>query len=128
MNLLKRIAPWFSIVGAMFFSMAISLVFFGLFLYIDGLMSIVYLGIAGFFIFMSIPVVIIAAQELFPGRVNTVSSLVMGLSWGIGGILVTPLGALAEHVGITTALSLLTCCCAVSLFFILLLPETKRAL
>lgn len=110
----------------MFASMASALLFLYLFLYFDGILSMVCLGVAGFSMFMSIPVVIITAQELFPGRVNTVSSVVMGFSWGIGGVLVTPLGALAELVGIQTALSLLTGCCALSLIFILFTPETKR--
>ncbi len=109
-----------------FASIALALPFFALFLLCDGILAIVCLGVAGFAIFSSIPVVIIMAQELFPGRVNTASSLVMGLSWGIAGILVTPLGALAERIGISHALSLLIGLGVIACVLVFFLPETKR--
>ncbi len=109
-----------------FGSMALSLPFFSIFLLSDSVFAIAALGFAGFAIFSSIPVVIITAQELFPGRVNTVSSLVMGLSWGIGGLLVTPLGALAEHIGIGQALFTLVGVGVIAAVLVLFLPETKK--
>ncbi len=109
-----------------FLSIALALPFFSLFLLLDGALAVVCLGFAGFAIFSSIPVVIIMAQELFPGRVNTASSLVMGLSWGTAGILVTPLGALAERIGISSALSLLIGLGAVACILVFFLPETKK--
>ena len=109
-----------------FASIAIALPFFTLFLLLDGFWAIFFLGGAGFAIFSSIPVVIIMAQELVPTRINMASSLVMGLSWGVAGILVTPLGAIAERIGISQALfgliSLGLLACAMTFF----LPETKR--
>jgi FSR family fosmidomycin resistance protein-like MFS transporter len=109
-----------------FSSIALALPFFGLFLLLDGVLAVACLGLAGFAIFSSIPVVIIMAQELFPGRVNTASSLVMGLSWGVAGIMVTPLGALAERIGISSALSLLIAIGAIACVLVFFLPETKR--
>ncbi len=109
-----------------FASIALSLPFFGLFLALDGLPSLVSLGVAGFAVFSSIPVVIIMAQELYPGRVNVVSSLVMGLSWGVAGVLVTPLGALAERIGLGQALTMLIFLGAISCILTLFLPETKK--
>ena len=76
--------------------------------------------------YSSIPVTIIMAQELFPQRVNTVSSLIMGLSWGIGGLLVTPLGAIAERIGLVNALHILIGLGVIALLSTLLLPETKN--
>lgn len=108
-----------------FFSIAFALPFFGLFLLLDGILAIACLGVAGFSIFSSIPVVIVMAQELFPGRVNTASSLVMGLSWGIAGLLVTPLGALAERIGISHALTLLIGLGVIACVLVFFLPETK---
>ena len=108
-----------------FASLAVALPFLGLFLALDELVSIICLSVAGFAIFSSIPVVIIMAQELFPSRVNVASSLVMGMSWGVGGLLVTPLGALAEVVGITNALTALISIGAIGAGLVLFLPETK---
>ena len=109
-----------------FASLALSLPFFSIFLLADSVFAIAALAFAGFAIFSSIPVVIITAQELFPGRVNTASSLVMGLSWGIGGLLVTPLGALAEVIGIGNALFTLVGVGIVAAILVLFLPETKQ--
>ena len=88
-------------------STSLSLPFLWLFLHTVGLISFIFLGCAGFFLFSSIPVSIIMAQELFPKRISTVSSLMMGMAWGIGGLLVPPLGAVADQLGIGQALELL---------------------
>jgi len=109
-----------------FFSIAIAVLFFSLFLFLHGFLSVLALGVAGFAIFSSIPVVIIMAQELMPSRITMASSLVMGLSWGVAGLLVTPLGALAEHVGIKHALTALIGFGAVACLLTLFLPETSR--
>lgn len=109
-----------------FLSMALALPFFWLFLRFSGILAIICLGCAGFAVFSSIPVVIIAAQELFPGRINTASSLVMGLSWGVGGLLVTPLGALAEHFGLTLALRGLIFVGVLACILVFFIPETKK--
>jgi MFS transporter, FSR family, fosmidomycin resistance protein len=109
-----------------FVSFAASLPFLWLFLHSSQIVSFVFLAIAGAIMFSSIPVTIIMAQELYPQRVNTVSSLVMGLSWGIGGLLVTPLGAIAERIGLENALHILIGLGVVALLSTLLLPETKN--
>ena len=109
-----------------FASLALALPFLALFLFLDGSISIIFLGFAGFALFSSIPVIIIMAQELFPGRVNTASSLVMGLSWGVSGVLVTPLGAVAELIGIGNALTFLLFLGVLGCLLVFLLPETKR--
>lgn len=107
-------------------SVAAALPFLYLFLKLSGPAALVCLGIGGFFILASIPVVILIAQELLPGRINTASSLVMGLSWGIGGLLVTPLGAVADRLGLNTALTLLIATGGIACLLALFLPETKR--
>ena len=110
-----------------FSSITIAIPFFAAFLLLDGFLSIAMLGVAGFAIFSSIPVVIIMAQELMPTRINFVSSLVMGLSWGVAGILVTPLGAIAERVGISQALFGLISLGVLASILTFFLPETKGA-
>ncbi len=98
------------------------------FLHFNGIIAFLALAAGGMILYSSISVTIVMAQELFPSRVNTVSSLVMGMAWGIGGLLVTPLGALAEKIGIVHALDLLLGFGVFAIFSSLLLPGTRRTL
>ncbi len=114
-----RLGRKFTIAG----TIMTSIPFLWLFLYQDGIIALVCLAIAGFFLFSSIRVVIITAQELFPNRASTASSLMMGVSWGVGGLLVTPLGALGETYGLQTALSILVILGISSALAALFLPK-----
>jgi FSR family fosmidomycin resistance protein-like MFS transporter len=96
-----------------------------LFLSTNGYFALGFLALAGLFSFSSIPVNIIMAQELFPSRSSTVSSLIIGVGWGIGGLLVTPLGALADKIGIGYSLYLLTLVCLLGVAAIIPLPKTE---
>lgn len=58
------------------------------------------LGLAGYSISTGVPLVLSITQRSFPARVGTMSSVVMGLSWGTAGLGITPAGAIAETVGI----------------------------
>jgi len=48
----------------------------------------------------SFVVLAVRGQESMPGSLGMVSGLMLGLSIGLGGLAVTPMGVLAEHVGI----------------------------
>ena len=96
-----------------------------LFIHLESLWAFIFLGAAGFILYSSIPVNIIMAQELFPERINTVTSIMMGLAWGIGGLLVTPLGALADKTSIGLALKILVMTGIISIIAACFLTETK---
>ena len=51
-------------------------------------------------------VIIALAQELVPTRAGTASSVVMGLGWGVAGILLIGFGSLAEVIGVPRALDI----------------------
>jgi FSR family fosmidomycin resistance protein-like MFS transporter len=51
-----------------------------------GVLSIVFLGLGGFVLLSTIPVIIAMAQELVPEQTSTVSALMMGAAWGIGAL------------------------------------------
>jgi FSR family fosmidomycin resistance protein-like MFS transporter len=51
-------------------------------------------------------VIIAFAQELVPARAGTASSLVMGLGWGLAGLLLIAFGSLAETISVPRALDL----------------------
>lgn len=75
------------------------------FLYGPQSFSLVVIAIAGLFIFSSTPVGVVAAQELLPGKTGLVSGLVMGLAWGVGGLVLTPIGWLADHFSLVSVLT-----------------------
>lgn len=66
----------------------------------------------------SLPVNVVLGQELSPRHASTISSLLMGAAWGLGALLVGPIGALADVVGLGPALGTLAslllagACCA----------------
>ncbi len=72
-----------------------------LFLRADGLAAAALLLLSGVCLFSALPVNIVMAQELRPNHASTVSGLVMGFAWGIGGLATTLLGALADRWGTT---------------------------
>ncbi|HPG39346.1 MAG TPA: MFS transporter [bacterium] len=107
-------------------SLWLSLPFFYLFLHSTGVWAFIFLAVAGLFIFASIPVVIVMAQELFPHRVNMVTSFMMGVSWGVGGLMVTPVGYLAERIGLGSALMYLLGFGVLAAIATMFLPETRK--
>jgi len=50
------------------------------------------------------PVIIAFAQEISPGRASTASSIVMGVGWGVGAMLVSIVGVIADASSISNAL------------------------
>jgi FSR family fosmidomycin resistance protein-like MFS transporter len=75
-----------------------------LFLKSQGILSLVLLIIGGIFMWGTTPVLIVAAQEIAPESRTLVSSMMMGLGWGVGAILVTVTGLLGDTIGLERAL------------------------
>lgn len=73
-------------------------------LILQGAGRIILLMVGGLFLLSSAPVTIALGQRYAPGSVATASSLMLGLGWGTGGLLVTLVGTLADHVGPVGAL------------------------
>jgi FSR family fosmidomycin resistance protein-like MFS transporter len=74
---------------------------FYLFLHSSGVMSVVLLLVTGACLQSALPVNIVMGQEFVPRHASTVSGLIMGVAWGIGGLGATALGALADHWAVT---------------------------
>lgn len=70
-----------------------------------GLWAYLFLAAGGIAIYLSAAVTIVMAQELLPKRASVASSIVMGLAWGVAGLSLTGIGALADVVGLTAALT-----------------------
>ncbi|HEY6196559.1 MAG TPA: MFS transporter [Candidatus Eisenbacteria bacterium] len=70
----------------------------------------------------SLPVNVVLGQELSPRHASVISSLLMGAAWGLGALLIYPIGAVADHFGLDRALMLLS-----SLILVGLLCATRIA-
>jgi FSR family fosmidomycin resistance protein-like MFS transporter len=56
----------------------------------------------------SLPVNVVLGQELSPRHSGIISSLLMGAAWGLGALLLYPIGILADHAGLQVALATLS--------------------
>jgi FSR family fosmidomycin resistance protein-like MFS transporter len=71
---------------------------------LDGWPFAIVLAIGGFFLQSTLPVNVTFGQTLAPISAATVSSLMMGFAWGMGGFSVPFVGMLADRIGIERAL------------------------
>jgi FSR family fosmidomycin resistance protein-like MFS transporter len=79
----------------------------------------------GFFLQASLPVNVVMGQELSPAHASTISSLLMGAAWGLGALLIGPVGALADARGLHAALLLLALLLGAGAVCAFLLPDTR---
>lgn len=88
----RRFVMWFSILGALPFSLALPHV---------GLPATIVLAmIAGFIMSSAFSAIVVYAQDLMPGKVGMVSGLFFGLAFGLGGLGAAALGELADLTSI----------------------------
>lgn len=75
---------------------------------LDGWQLVVVLSVGGFLLQSTLPVNVTFAQMIAPVSAATVSSLMMGFAWGMGGLLVPFVGMLADRIGIERTLVSMT--------------------
>ena len=88
----RKIVIWFSIVGALPFTLALPYVGLG--------MSAVLTVFIGLIISSTTSSIIVFAQELMPHRFGMISGMFFGVAFGIGGLGAAVLGRVADHTGI----------------------------
>ena len=79
--------------------------FFG-FLFFHGILSTIFLALAGAALLSNMSVAIVAAQEAIPNNKALASGLTMGFAGGLGGLLAIYIGKIADHYGYPVALSI----------------------
>jgi FSR family fosmidomycin resistance protein-like MFS transporter len=79
--------------------------------------------LAGFFVMASLPLGVTMAQEIAPRGKSMVSSLMMGLAWGTGGMMTPLAGKLADLFSIRPVLAVLAVIPLLSVGLIAMLPE-----
>ncbi len=89
--------------------------------------SWVYLGatLGGFFLFATLPLGLVMAQKLAPQGKSMVSSLMMGLAMGMGGVMTPLVGKLADLFSLRAALFVVALVPLASLCLVAFLPEKK---
>jgi FSR family fosmidomycin resistance protein-like MFS transporter len=111
----RRRIIMFSVLGAMPLLLS--------FIYFSGPIALLALAVSGVLLYFSFPLNIVMAQELFPRRASTIAALMIGLSWGTAGLLMTPVGYLAEKIGLQNALMGLAVCGVLAASAAWFLPE-----
>ena len=96
------------------------------FLFLPDWRGLVCLVLGGFFLQASLPVNVVMGQELAPGHSSTIASLLMGAAWGVGALLIGPVGALADARGLHTALLALASLLVVGFACALALPVVNQ--
>jgi MFS transporter, FSR family, fosmidomycin resistance protein len=90
---------------------ALSLVFACPFLFVaptlTGWQFLVTVAVGGFFLQSTLPVNVTFGQSIAPVSAATVSSLMMGFAWGMGGLSVPFVGMIADRIGIEATLRVL---------------------
>ncbi|WP_087973767.1 MFS transporter [Oceanobacillus rekensis] len=69
--------------------------------YVGPISAIILLGIIGLILMTSFSVTVVYAQELVPGKIGTMSGLIVGLAFGMGAIGAVALGSFIDLVGLT---------------------------
>jgi len=82
--------------------------------------------LAGFFIMATLPLTVAMAQEFSPRGRSIISSLMMGLAYGTGGMMTPLAGRCADLYSIRPTLSVLAILPALTIFLIYWIPERKR--
>jgi FSR family fosmidomycin resistance protein-like MFS transporter len=83
--------------------------------------------LAGFFVMASLPLGVTMAQEIAPKGKSMVSSLMMGLAWGTGGMMTPIAGKLADTFSIRPVLAALSIVPLLTCALIALLPERSAS-
>lgn len=87
-----KVVIWFSIVGALPFSLALP--------YADLTWTVILSVIIGLILSSAFPAIVVFAQELIPGRVGMISGIFFGAAFGIAGIAAGVLGLVADAKGV----------------------------
>jgi len=75
----------------------------------------------------SLPVNVVLGQALSPRHSSTISSLLMGAAWGVGALIIGPIGALADRSGLRAGLAALSCLLLLGLVCAAMLAGSRRA-
>ncbi|MBI2822191.1 MAG: MFS transporter [Acidobacteria bacterium] len=97
------------------------------FLWTSGLPSVLFCAAGGAFLLFTTPVNVVMAQRLVPEGASTVSALMMGFAWGMGGIFVPLTGAASDLFGLQAAMAGVVLLALPGFLLCLMLPSDRAA-
>lgn len=110
------------------FSMLGAFLFLSGFFLTSGALSVGLCALGGGFLLLSNPVNVVLAQRLVPNGTSTVSALMMGFAWGMGGLLIPLAGWSSDSIGLHATLSGLVLILLPGFFLTWLLPARRKVL
>lgn len=113
----RRNTIFFSMLGAAPFALMLP--------YADQTWTFILLLIIGFINLSSFSVAVVYAQELIPGKIGTVTGLIIGLAFGLGALGALALGSLIDWLGISTVMKLCSALPIIGLLTIFLPSDQK---
>ena len=70
-------------------------------------LAVILFILTGFFILLSVGIILVHAQKAMPKYLGVVSGVMQGFSWGLGALFLAPLGIIGENLGIEKILILM---------------------
>lgn len=98
------------------------------FLFVPGIGGLALLVLGSFVLQASLPVNVVMGQELSPRHSSTISSLLMGAAWGLGALVIGPIGAISDRFGLPVGLATLAAFTIVGFGCATALPRVPRPL
>lgn len=93
--------------------------------FVNEIIALIMLGSIGILLMLSFSVTVVYAQELVPGKIGTMSGLIVGLSFGLGAIGAVALGVLIDYIGLSLTMILASFLPLIGIFA-LKLPNDKK--
>jgi len=94
---------------------------------LKGVISILLFTLGAALIEATTPITGAISQEWMPESRAMASSIVMGFAWGLGSLLIPPLGIIGDHLGITWALAVIGALPILSLYFVAVIRKKEKA-
>lgn len=113
----RRSIIFFSLVGPAPFAIALP--------YVSETIALIMLGLIGLLLMLSFSVTVVYAQELVPGKIGTMSGLIVGLGFGLGAIGAIVLGGLIDYIGLLPTMVLTSFLPLIGLFALKLPTDEK---
>lgn len=108
------------------FTLGITLIFLYLFYHTQGTWSLLFFGVAGFALISSNAITMAMGQSFMPNNLGMASGLVLGLAMGIGGIITTALGWVADHWGLSVTLNIIFTLPLLAFLVVLFIPYPPK--
>jgi FSR family fosmidomycin resistance protein-like MFS transporter len=93
--------------------------------YVGPFTAIILIGLIGLLVLSSFSVAVVYAQEMVPGKIGTVSGLIVGLAFGLGAVGSVFFGSLIDAIGLTPTMIIVSFLPLLGLLTILL-PSDER--